>query len=103
MPPTPPAAPAPSPPTGEAPAAPILTKETGPAPLRVVPVRRTSQWAATAVVLLLLAMAVNPVVRDEAFQWGVVAGYFTTPAVLCGLGLTFWLTALVMVAPAGFA
>ncbi|ESP96471.1 hypothetical protein ACQ5JZ_30065 [Streptomyces sp. ZG43] len=54
-------------------------------------------------VLLLLAMAVNPVVRDEAFQWGVVAGYFTTPAVLCGLGLTFWLTALVMVAPAGFA
>ncbi|MGX1800324.1 amino acid ABC transporter permease, partial [Streptomyces albidoflavus] len=95
MPPTPPAAPAPSP-TGEAPAAPVLTKEAEPAPPRVVPVRRTGQWAAAAVVLLLLAMAVNSVVRNEAFQWGVVAEYFTTPAVLRGLGLTLWLTALVM-------
>ncbi|TWV21976.1 amino acid ABC transporter permease [Streptomyces albidoflavus] len=96
MPPTSPAAPAPSP-TGEAPAAPVLSKEAEPAPPRVVPVRRTGQWAAAAVVLLLLAMAVNSVVRNEAFQWGVVADYFTTPAVLRGLGLTLWLTALVMV------
>ncbi len=51
----------------------------------------------TSLLALLLAMAVNSVVRNEAFQWGVVADYFTTPAVLRGLGLTLWLTALVMV------
>lgn len=68
---------------------------------RVVPVRRTGQWAAALVVLLLLAMAVNSVVRNDAFQWDVVADYFTTTAVLRGLGLTLWLTAVVMVL--GFA
>ncbi|MET9294624.1 amino acid ABC transporter permease [Streptomyces sp. NPDC003077] len=64
---------------------------------RVVPVRRTGQWLAAGVVLLLLAMVVNSVVRNEAFQWDVVIEYFTTTAVLRGLVLTLWLTALVMV------
>ncbi|MFE9249197.1 amino acid ABC transporter permease [Streptomyces sp. NPDC007088] len=68
---------------------------------RVVPVRRTGQWVAALVVLLLLAMVVNSVVRNDAFQWGVVADYFATTAVLRGLGLTLWLTAVVMVL--GFA
>ncbi|MFH8587875.1 amino acid ABC transporter permease [Streptomyces celluloflavus] len=63
--------------------------------LKVVPVRRTGQWTAAAVVLLLLAMAVNSLVRNDAFQWGVVGEYFTTTAVLRGLGLTLWLTVLV--------
>lgn len=68
---------------------------------RIVPVRRTGQWAAALVVLLLLAMAANSVARNDAFQWDVVADYFTTSAVLRGLALTLWLTALVMVL--GFA
>ncbi|MET7495192.1 amino acid ABC transporter permease [Streptomyces sp900116325] len=64
--------------------------------LRIVPVRRTGQWAAAAVVLLLLALALNSVIRNDAFQWDVVGDYFTTASVLRGLGLTLWLTALVM-------
>ncbi|MER7397311.1 amino acid ABC transporter permease [Streptomyces sp. NPDC000151] len=74
--------------------------EPAPAP-RIVPRRRTGQWAAAALVLALLALAATSVVRNDAFQWDVVAGYFLTTAVLRGLGLTLWLTALVMVL--GFA
>ncbi|MFI7010997.1 amino acid ABC transporter permease [Streptomyces sp. NPDC050145] len=79
-----------------------LTKTTprraasGAAPPRIVARRRTGQWLAAALVLTLLGLAVNSVLRNEAFQWGVVADYFTTTAVLRGLGLTLWLTALVM-------
>ncbi|MDQ1011666.1 polar amino acid transport system permease protein [Streptomyces sp. V4I23] len=67
-----------------------------PAP-RIVPVRRTGQWAAALVVLLLLAGAANSVARNDAFQWDVVGDYFTSASVLRGLGLTLWLTAVVMV------
>ncbi|MEV0374358.1 ABC transporter permease subunit [Streptomyces sp. NPDC050636] len=63
---------------------------------RIVPRRRTGQWATAAAVLVLLALAVNSVVRNDAFQWDVVADYFLTTAVLRGLGLTLWLTVLVM-------
>ncbi|MGW1105405.1 amino acid ABC transporter permease [Streptomyces sp. NPDC002540] len=69
--------------------------------LRIVPVRRTGRWAAAVVALALLALVLNSVIRNDAFQWDVVAEYFATTAVLRGLGLTLWLTALVMVL--GFA
>ncbi|MGI5399973.1 amino acid ABC transporter permease [Streptomyces sp. CA-135486] len=68
---------------------------------RIVPVRRTGQWAAAVAVLLLLAGALNSVIRNDAFQWDVVGDYFTSAAVLRGLGLTLWLTGVVMVL--GFA
>ncbi|MEV0254856.1 amino acid ABC transporter permease [Streptomyces sp. NPDC050732] len=68
---------------------------------RIVPRRRVGQWTAAAAVLVLLALAADSVVRNEAFQWGVVADYFTSASVLRGLGLTLWLTAVVMVL--GFA
>ncbi|MFJ2774193.1 amino acid ABC transporter permease [Streptomyces sp. NPDC087300] len=71
-----------------------------PAPLpdapRIVPRPRAGQWTAAALVLVLLALAAHSVIRNEAFQWDVVADYFTTASVLRGLGLTLWLTALVM-------
>ncbi len=51
--------------------------------------------------IVLLALGLVSVVRNEAFQWDVVAQYFTSASVLRGLGLTLWLTALVMVL--GFA
>ncbi|MGP4003899.1 hypothetical protein [Streptomyces sp. 8N706] len=53
---------------------------------RIVPVRRTGQWTAATAVLVLLAMAVNSVVRNEAFPWAVVGDDFTSTAVLRGLG-----------------
>ncbi|MEV1022708.1 amino acid ABC transporter permease [Streptomyces sp. NPDC050264] len=63
---------------------------------RIVPRRRTGQWVAAALVLILLGLAVNSVLRNEAFQWDVVGEYFTSTSVLRGLGLTLWLTAFVM-------
>ncbi|MDX3429667.1 MULTISPECIES: amino acid ABC transporter permease [unclassified Streptomyces] len=68
---------------------------------RIVPVRRTGRWAAAVAVLLLLAGALVSVVRNKAFQWDVVGAHLTTDSVLRGLGLTLWLTGLVMVL--GFA
>ncbi|MBZ6090021.1 amino acid ABC transporter permease [Streptomyces olivaceus] len=73
----------------------------GPDLPRIVPQRRLGQWTAAAVVLVLLGLAVNSVLRNDAFQWGVVADYFTSDAVLRGLWLTLWLTSVVMVL--GFA
>ncbi|MFH8882982.1 amino acid ABC transporter permease [Streptomyces californicus] len=68
---------------------------------RIVPVRRTGRWAAAVAVLVLLALALDSVVRNDAFQWDVVFSYFATAPVLRGLWLTLWLTAVVMVL--GFA
>jgi polar amino acid transport system permease protein len=68
---------------------------------RIVPRRRPGQWAAAVVVLTLVTLAIRSLLRNQAFQWDVVAGYFTSTAVLRGLGLTLWLTAVVMVL--GFA
>lgn len=65
-------------------------------PPRVVPTRRAGQWVAATVVLVLLGLGLLSVVRNKAFQWDVVAEYFTAASVLRGLGLTLWLTALVM-------
>ncbi|MFJ4487238.1 amino acid ABC transporter permease [Streptomyces longwoodensis] len=69
--------------------------------LTIVPQRRLGQWTAAAAVLVLLGLAVTSVLRNRAFQWGVVADYFTTDSVLRGLWLTLWLTVVVMVL--GFA
>ncbi|KOX38268.1 MULTISPECIES: amino acid ABC transporter permease [unclassified Streptomyces] len=65
--------------------------------LRIVPARRAGQWTAAGAVIVLLALGLVSVVRNKAFQWDVVAQYFTSASVLRGLGLTLWLTALVMV------
>ncbi|GHK03336.1 amino acid ABC transporter permease [Streptomyces sp. NPDC003753] len=66
------------------------------APPRLVPRRHLGQWAAALVVLVLLVFALSSIVRNEAFQWDVVGAYFTSTAVLRGLWLTLWLTAVVM-------
>ncbi|MFF4379469.1 amino acid ABC transporter permease [Kitasatospora sp. NPDC001547] len=63
---------------------------------RIVARRKPGQWAAAAVALLLAAMAVNSVVRNRAFQWSVVADWFTARSVLEGLTLTLWLTAVTL-------
>ncbi|GGY08631.1 amino acid ABC transporter permease [Streptomyces djakartensis] len=69
----------------------------GPDLPRIVPRRHVGRWLTAAVALLLFAMVLNSVVRNDAFQWSVVGRYFTTAAVLDGLLLSLWLTAVVMV------
>ncbi len=64
---------------------------------RIVPRRNAGRWITAGLALLLFAMVLNSVVRNDAFQWGVVGRYFTTRAVLDGLLLSLWLTAVVMV------
>ncbi|MFH9010979.1 amino acid ABC transporter permease [Streptomyces sp. NPDC017943] len=76
---------------------PLRTEEAGSGPPRIVPRRRLGRWAAAVAALAVCAMALHSVVRNPAFQWGVVGRYFTTAAVLDGLLLTLWLTAIVMV------
>ncbi|MGW3668809.1 amino acid ABC transporter permease [Streptomyces sp. NPDC005141] len=66
------------------------------ASLRIVPRRRPGLWTAAVAVLVLLGLALNSVVRNDAFQWDVVGEYFTSASVLRGLWLTLWLTAVVM-------
>ncbi|UCA49957.1 amino acid ABC transporter permease [Streptomyces sp. WA6-1-16] len=83
------------------PASPSLTKDAVDAVPRIVPVRRTGRWAAAVAVLVLLALAMDSVIRNDAFQWDVVLAYCATASVLRGLWLTLWLTAVVMVL--GFA
>ncbi len=64
---------------------------------RILPERRLGRWTAAVAVLVLLGPAVNSVLRDDAFPWGVVADRSTSDAVLRGLWLAPWLTAVVMV------
>ncbi|GAA2658990.1 hypothetical protein [Streptomyces vastus] len=52
---------------------------------RIVPRRHIGRWLTAVAALLVFAMAVNSVVRNDAFQWAVVGRYFTTAAVVDGL------------------
>ncbi|MFJ9399138.1 amino acid ABC transporter permease [Streptomyces californicus] len=86
------------PPPSPSSAAPAPSAEAGSEALpRIVPVRRTGRWTAAVAVLVLLGLALDSVVRNDAFQWDVVLSYFATVPVLRGLWLTLWLTAVVMV------
>ncbi|MEU8515854.1 amino acid ABC transporter permease [Kitasatospora sp. NPDC048722] len=77
-------------------ARPAPPPDPGAAEARIVARRSPGQWIAAAVALLLFVMAVASVVRNDAFQWGVVAEWFTARSVLDGLGLTLWLTAVTL-------
>jgi polar amino acid transport system permease protein len=62
---------------------------------------RPGRSAAVLVVLVLVSMLVNLLVTNERFEWGVVAEYFTSTAILQGLLQTLQLTALAMVVGIG--
>ncbi|GGK87586.1 hypothetical protein Sme01_49000 [Sphaerisporangium melleum] len=79
-------------------AAPVLDKtaadDATPETLRVVQARHPWRWAATAVVLVLLAMAVNALVTNPAWDWPVVRRYLFHPSVVDAVLFTVELTAL---------
>jgi polar amino acid transport system permease protein len=75
------------------------------APHGTVPVRHPGRWAASGVILVLVAMLVNTLVfshvvrggvREGRFQWSVVWKYLFVTPVLRGIGVTLELTAIAM-------
>jgi polar amino acid transport system permease protein len=64
---------------------------------KIVPLRRPGQWVTAVIALGLFAMLIHSMITNPRFQWDVVRHYFATDAILRGLLLTLWLTALVMV------
>ncbi|MGH7121172.1 MAG: amino acid ABC transporter permease [Acetobacteraceae bacterium] len=63
---------------------------------RVVPLRHSGTWIATAIVLIIVALAAFSVVTNRAFEWPVVAQYMFNGQVLTGLGRTLELTVIAM-------
>jgi polar amino acid transport system permease protein len=65
--------------------------------LTVVPVRHPGRWVAVAVIAVFAAMAVNSLIRNPAWQWDYVRGYFTYKTIVHGIGITLELTVYAMV------
>jgi polar amino acid transport system permease protein len=86
-----------------------LSRDVAPAPvrpdpaedLRIVPARHPWRWLATAVVAVLLAMAVNALVTNPAWDWPTVGQFLFAPSILRSVALTLQLTVLGIVL--GFA
>jgi polar amino acid transport system permease protein len=86
-----------------------LSRDVTPAPvlhdpaeeLTVVPARHPWRWAATAVVAVLLAMAINALVTNAAWDWPTVGQFLFAPSILRSVVLTLQLTVLGIVV--GFA
>ncbi|WP_233159921.1 amino acid ABC transporter permease [Pseudonocardia sp. MH-G8] len=62
--------------------------------LTVVPARRPWRWVASVVVAVLVAMAVNALVTNPAWDWPTVGEYLFAPSILRSVALTLQLTAL---------
>lgn len=69
--------------------------------LTVVPARHPWRWAATGAVAVLLAMAINALVTNPAWDWPTVGQFLFAPSILRSVALTLQLTALGIVV--GFA
>ena len=73
-----------------------------PEAITAVPVRHPWRWVATGVVALVLAMFVNMLVTNPAFQWQFMFDNMFTPPVLNGVRTTLLLTVLAMVIGVAF-
>ncbi|MBJ7453596.1 MAG: amino acid ABC transporter permease [Blastococcus sp.] len=69
--------------------------------LRVVPARHPGRWVATAVVAVLLAMALNSLITNPRWEWDVVGAYLTEESIVRGVWTTVQLTLITAVL--GFA
>jgi len=75
--------------------------------MKIVPVRHPWRWAASGVIVVLVAMLVNTLVfshvvrggtREGRFQWGVVGHYLFATPILRGIVVTLELTVIAMAA-----
>ena len=65
--------------------------------IKAVPVRHPARWVGTALVAVLLAMFVNMLVTNPAFQWRFMLDNMFTAPVLNGVRTTLVLTVLAMI------
>lgn len=72
----------------------------GPPPeaIKAIPVRHVGRWISAVVVLLLVAVAINSIVSNPRFEWGVVGDFLFDPRIIDGLKLTLELTVAAMAA-----
>ncbi|MGO1791126.1 MAG: ABC transporter permease subunit [Micrococcaceae bacterium] len=77
---------------------PASTTAATPAPERhvpvVVPLKHWARWTLSAVAVFLLAQLVWTFFTNEQWRWPIFAEYFFNDAVLRGIRLTLWLTAV---------
>ncbi len=69
---------------------------TPPEDIKAVPVRHPGRWVATVLVALVLAMFINMLVTNPAFQWGFMVDNMFTEPVLAGVRTSIYLTVLSM-------
>jgi polar amino acid transport system permease protein len=81
--------------TGSLPS-PSITGEGTATPTKAVPLRHPWRWAATAGILVLVAMFVHMLLTNDAFQWGFMAENIVAAPVLDGARNTVLLTVVAM-------
>lgn len=84
--------------TGTPTPAPEPAQPTSLAVTDVVPLKHWARWIFSAIAIFLLAQLVWTFFTNPQWRWNVFAEYFFNEAVLRGLGLTLWLTAVSAVA-----
>lgn len=80
--------------TLDTPQAEAVNRGAQPHKLDVVPLRHWWRWAFSAVAVFLLAQLIWTFFSNPQWRWNVFAEYFFNEAVLRGLWLTLWLTAV---------
>ena len=80
--------------TLDAPRTEVVNREAKPTALDVVPLRHWWRWGFSAVAVFLLAQLIWTFFSNPQWRWNVFAEYFFNDAVLRGLWLTLWLTAV---------
>jgi polar amino acid transport system permease protein len=68
-----------------------------PEAIKAVPVRHPGRWVAIAVIAVLVAMFVNMLVTNDAFQWGFMFDNMFRPAVIEGVRTVLIATILSMI------
>ncbi|HEY7815771.1 MAG TPA: amino acid ABC transporter permease [Nakamurella sp.] len=76
---------------------PTVPPREAPVPIKAVPLRHPWRWASAVVLLVLVAMLVNSLVTNPAWDWPTVRQYLFAPQILRGLWLTIWVTVAAMV------
>jgi polar amino acid transport system permease protein len=60
--------------------------------IKAIPVRHPGRWVAAAIVLVIVVAAVNSVVTNPRFQWGIVGHYLFDSRITHGVVVTIELT-----------